>query len=94
MKLNIIVFRSRLMTFHFVAGGLIQLNHGGPQNLQYVVNAAFIASLFVDYMNATGVPGWYCGTQYTGADELHKFATSQVLHPYLYMNCIANFHFF
>ncbi|GAU18565.1 hypothetical protein TSUD_325570 [Trifolium subterraneum] len=34
--------------------GLIQLNHGRPQSLQYVVNAAFLASLFADYMEAKG----------------------------------------
>ncbi|RZC86832.1 hypothetical protein C5167_030178 [Papaver somniferum] len=77
-SLNMCSYLKKYNVYNFTKGGLIQLNHGGPQNLQYVVNAAFIASLFVDYMNATGVPGWYCGTQYTGADELHKFATSQV----------------
>ncbi|MCL7045966.1 hypothetical protein MKW94_021043 [Papaver nudicaule] len=64
--------------YNFTKGGLIQMNHGGWQNLQYAANAAFIASLYVDYMKATGIPGWYCGPEYTGVDVLYKFATSQV----------------
>ncbi|KAI3967599.1 hypothetical protein MKW92_003474 [Papaver armeniacum] len=77
-SLNMCSYLKKYNVYNFTKGGLILMNHGGPQNLQYAANAAFIASVFVDYMNATGVPGWYCGTQYTGADELHKFATSQV----------------
>ena len=33
-----------------ITGGLIQLNHGKPRSLQYVVNAAFLASVFSDYL--------------------------------------------
>jgi endoglucanase len=55
------------------------LSRGKPQDLQYVANTAFLASLFVDYMNATGVPGWYCGPNYVSSDVLRSFATSQVL---------------
>lgn len=61
-----------------LAGGMIRANLGQPQPLQYVANTAFLASLFVDYMNATGVPGWYCGTNYVSADVLRSFASSQV----------------
>lgn len=65
--------------FIFVgAGGLIQLNHGGGQSLQYVANAAFLASLFADYLTATGVPGWHCGPSFISSDVLRSFATSQV----------------
>lgn len=59
------------------AGGMIQLNHGRPQPLQYVANAAFLASLFADYLHTTGVPGWYCGPNYFSSDVLRRFATSQ-----------------
>ncbi|XP_028102452.1 endoglucanase 12-like [Camellia sinensis] len=72
---------SYLQTYHvfnWTRGGLIQLNHGGGQPLQYVANAAFLASLYVDYMNATGVPGWYCGTSFITLDILRTFATSQI----------------
>lgn len=60
------------------AGGMIELNHGGPQNLQYTVNAAFLATVFADYLNATGVPGWYCGQNFMPISVLKDFATSQV----------------
>ncbi|KAF9587167.1 hypothetical protein IFM89_039607 [Coptis chinensis] len=33
-------------SFNRTKGGLIQLNHGRPQPLQYVVNAAFLATLY------------------------------------------------
>ncbi|GMP22309.1 hypothetical protein CsSME_00000387 [Camellia sinensis var. sinensis] len=62
---------SYLQTYHvfnWTQGGLTQLNHGGGQPLQYVANAAFLASLYVDYMNATGVPGWYCGASFITLD--------------------------
>ncbi|KAI8014242.1 Endoglucanase 12 [Camellia lanceoleosa] len=51
---------SYLQTYHvfnWTQGGLFQLNHGGGQPLQYVANAAFLSSLYIVYMNATGVPG-------------------------------------
>ncbi|KAK6911076.1 Glycoside hydrolase family 9 [Dillenia turbinata] len=64
--------------FNWTHGGLIQLNNGGPQPLQYVANAAFLASLFADYMNATGVPGWNCGPSFITTDTLRNFATSQI----------------
>ncbi|KAK7273485.1 hypothetical protein RIF29_14536 [Crotalaria pallida] len=64
--------------FNFTKGGLIQLNHGQPQNLQYVANAAFLASLFADYMQAANVPGWYCGPNYFPISVLKTFATSQM----------------
>lgn len=57
---------------------MIQLNHGRPQALQYVVNAAFLANVFADYMDATDVPGWYCGTSFFASDTLRRFAASQV----------------
>jgi len=60
---------------------LIQLNNGQPQSLQYVANAAFMASLFADYMEAVGVPGWHCGSTYFPISVLKTFATSQVPSP-------------
>ncbi|KAK1556963.1 hypothetical protein Q3G72_015327 [Acer saccharum] len=64
--------------FNWTGGGMIQLNHGRPQPLQYVSNAAFLASLFVDYMNATGAPGFFCGPNFISLDMLQRFATSQM----------------
>ncbi|KAM3290304.1 endoglucanase 12-like [Capsicum chacoense] len=70
-------YLQRFRVFNFTKGGLIQLNHWRGQPLQYVVNAAFLASLFVDYMNATGVPGWNCCPLFIPLENLHSFATSQ-----------------
>ncbi|OAY78565.1 Endoglucanase 12 [Ananas comosus] len=64
--------------FNWTQGGLIELNHGRPQPLQYAMNMAFLASLYADYMDATNVPGWYCGPNYFSADSLRSFAQSQV----------------
>ncbi|KAL7212370.1 hypothetical protein ACSBR2_015119 [Camellia fascicularis] len=80
-KVTSLTMCSYLQTYHvfnWTRGGLIQLNHGGGQPLQYVANAAFLASLYVDYMNATGVPGWYCGASFITLDVLRTFATSQI----------------
>ncbi|XP_042477846.1 endoglucanase 12-like [Macadamia integrifolia] len=64
--------------FNWTQGGMIELNHGKPQPLQYVANTAFLASLYVDYMNASGVPGFFCGPNYVSSDKLHQFAVSQI----------------
>jgi len=60
------------------SGGLIQLNHGRPQPLQYVVNAAFLAALYSDYLDAADTPGWYCGPNFFSTDVLRNFAKTQV----------------
>ena len=59
-------------------GGLIQLNMGKPRPLEYVAHASFLASLFADYLNSTGVPGWYCGPTFVSTQVLKDFAKSQV----------------
>ncbi|GJU30381.1 endoglucanase 25-like protein [Tanacetum coccineum] len=51
-------------------GGLIQLNHGRPQPLQYVANAAFLATLFSEYLDAADTPRWYCGPNFYSTDVL------------------------
>ncbi|PKU77418.1 endoglucanase 10 [Dendrobium catenatum] len=68
------VFRS----FNFTKGGLIQLNHGRPQPLQYAVNAAFLASVYSDYLEAADTPGWYCGPTFYSTEVLRNFARSQI----------------
>ncbi|KAH0727012.1 hypothetical protein KY284_002877 [Solanum tuberosum] len=65
-------------SFNRTKGGLIQLNHGRPQSLQYVVNAAFLATLFSDYLAAADTPGWYCGPNFYSTDVLRKFAETQI----------------
>jgi hypothetical protein len=78
-SLTMCSYLQHFKVFNWTRGGLIQLNHGQPQSLQYVVNAAFLASLFADYMEAKGVPGWNCGPHYFSRSVLKTFATSQVL---------------
>ncbi|KAL3515805.1 hypothetical protein ACH5RR_022707 [Cinchona calisaya] len=65
-------------SFNRTRGGLIQLNHGRPQPLQYVANAAFLATLFSDYLAAADTPGWYCGPNFYSTDVLRKFAETQI----------------
>lgn len=67
-------------------GGLIQLNHGRPQPLQYVVNAAFLAALYSDYLDAADTPGWYCGPNFFSTDVLRDFAKTQVGASFLLHN--------
>ncbi|KAL0286949.1 UNVERIFIED_CONTAM: Endoglucanase 12 [Sesamum angustifolium] len=64
--------------FNWTRGGMIELNHGKAQNLQYVANAAFLASVFADYLNASGIPGWNCGPDFVPLTVLKDFATSQM----------------
>jgi len=54
------------------------LNHGAPQPLQYVANAAFLAALFSDYLEAADTPGWYCGPNFYTTEFLRNFSRSQV----------------
>ncbi|XP_074294392.1 endoglucanase 25-like [Silene latifolia] len=64
--------------FKRTKGGLIQLNHGRPQPLQYVVNAAFLATLFSDYLDTSDTPGWRCGPNFYTSDVLREFARTQI----------------
>ncbi|CAL0326428.1 unnamed protein product [Lupinus luteus] len=65
-------------SFDRTKGGLIKLNHGRPQPLHYVVNAAFLATLYSDYLDATHTPGWYCGPNFFKTDVLRDFAKKQI----------------
>lgn len=65
-------------SFNRTKGGLIQLNHGRPQPLQYVVNAAFLATVYSDYLDAADTPGWYCGPNFYSTDILREFAKTQI----------------
>lgn len=65
-------------SFNRTKGGLIQLNHGRPQPLQYVVNAAFLATLYSDYLEAADTPGWYCGPNFYSTQVLRDFAQTQI----------------
>ncbi|XP_078173070.1 endoglucanase 12-like [Carex rostrata] len=65
-------------TFNWTQGGLIQLNHGRAQPLQYAMNFAYLANLYADYLDAVNVPGWYCGPNYFSSSDMRSFAKSQV----------------
>nr|XP_008370239.2 endoglucanase 25-like [Malus domestica]XP_028957155.1 endoglucanase 25-like [Malus domestica] len=68
-------------TFKRTKGGLIQLNHGKPKPLQYVVNAAFLATLYSDYLEAadnTKSAGMFCGPSFYSIDVLREFAKTQI----------------
>ncbi|EEF47305.1 endoglucanase 25 [Ricinus communis] len=65
-------------TFKRTKGGLIQLNHGRPRPLQYAANAAFMATLFSDYLEANLVSGWQCGQEFYTNEALRNFARSQI----------------
>ncbi|KAK1560228.1 hypothetical protein Q3G72_023775 [Acer saccharum] len=59
-------------------GGLIQLNHGEPGPLQYVVNAAFLTTLYTDYLEALNMPGIHCGPKFHANKDLRSFAKTQM----------------
>lgn len=65
-------------TFNRTRGGLIQLNHGRPQPLQYVANAAFLAAVYSDYLTAADIPGWNCGPNFFSTETLRDFARTQI----------------
>ena len=58
--------------------GLIMLNRGNPRPLQYVVNAAFLAKLYSDYMDAIYAQGILCGGNFFKAEVLRDFARTQL----------------
>ncbi|GMI98869.1 DEFECTIVE CYTOKINESIS, glycosyl hydrolase 9A1, KORRIGAN, RADIALLY SWOLLEN 2 [Hibiscus trionum] len=64
--------------FNRTKGGLIELNHGKPKPLQYVVNAAFLAALYADYLEATLTPGSQCGAKFYPTEAFRDFARSQI----------------
>ncbi|CAN8230727.1 unnamed protein product [Cochlearia groenlandica] len=64
--------------FNRTKGGLIELNHGDPQPLQYATNAAFLAALYSDYLEAADTPGWYCGPNFYSTEVLRDFSRSQI----------------
>ncbi|XP_013619068.1 PREDICTED: endoglucanase 21-like [Brassica oleracea var. oleracea] len=59
-------------------GGLIRLSQGHLQPLQDVANAAFLAALYSDYLEASSTPGWYCGPSFYTLKNLRDFSKSQM----------------
>ncbi|KAL3630955.1 Endoglucanase 7 [Castilleja foliolosa] len=77
-ELTMCSYLKQYNVYNWTRGGMIELNHGRAQNLQYVANAAFLASLFADYLKALEVPGWNCGPDFVPLSDIQKFATSQM----------------
>ncbi|XP_050205173.1 endoglucanase 7 [Mercurialis annua] len=77
-ELTMCSYLKQFHVYNWTRGGMIQLNHGKPQPLQYVANAAFLTSLFVDYLNASDIPGFECGPAFITLADLRSFATSQI----------------
>ncbi|GFP95756.1 endoglucanase 12 [Phtheirospermum japonicum] len=77
-ELTMCSYLEKYNVFNWTRGGMIELNHGRAQNLQYVANAAFLASVFADYLEALHVPGWNCGPDFVPLSVLQNFATSQM----------------
>jgi mlo protein len=64
--------------FNRTRGGLLELNRGGGQPLQYVVNAAFLSALYADYLGAADVPSWNCGPYAFAVESLRNFSRNQI----------------
>ncbi|KAL3654006.1 Endoglucanase 12 [Castilleja foliolosa] len=77
-ELTMCSYLKKYDVFNWTRGGMIELNHGRAQNLQYVANAAFLASVFADYLKALDVPGWNCGPDFVPLSVLQDFASSQM----------------
>lgn len=52
---------------------------------RYVFNAAFLATIYSDYLEATNITEWHCGSNYYSTDVLRQFANTQ---------CDSQFSFF
>ncbi|KAI3713780.1 hypothetical protein L1987_72366 [Smallanthus sonchifolius] len=77
-SLTMCSYLPQYQAFNWTQGGLIELSQGRPQNLQYVVNAVFMASLYADYLEAANIPDYYCSTTFIPLNMLRDFATSQM----------------
>lgn len=66
------------LSFKRTNGGLIQLNHARPQPLQYIVNAVFLTTLYMDYLEASEIPGCFCGPHFYTRTAFRSFAKTQM----------------
>ncbi len=61
-----------------MTAGLILFDERRPQPLPAVANAAFLAALYADYLEAADMPIWQCGPNQFGINILRNFSQSQV----------------
>lgn len=66
------------------AGGMILFNPNATQHLPTAVNAAFLATLYADYLKAADVPVLECGPNWYSPEVLRNFSRSQVHFPKSY----------
>ncbi|KAL7119776.1 hypothetical protein ACP275_02G082800 [Erythranthe tilingii] len=78
VELSMCSFLPNYTSFNRTRGGMIDLSQGQPRNLQYVVNAAFLAQLFGDYLSASDTGGWYCGPDFYTRVALRQFSEKQI----------------
>lgn len=77
--LNMCSYLQQYNSYNWTKGGMIELHYWQPQQpLQYVANAAFLASLYADYLNASNIPGMNCGPTFIPSNVLKDFATAQM----------------
>ncbi|EYU33245.1 hypothetical protein MIMGU_mgv1a022358mg, partial [Erythranthe guttata] len=74
VELSMCSFLPNHTSFNRTRGGMIDLSQGQPRNLQYVLNAAFLAH----YLSASDTGGWYCGPDFYTRDALRQFAEKQI----------------
>ncbi|KAH9545068.1 hypothetical protein CY35_12G029600 [Sphagnum magellanicum] len=65
-------------TFPRTPAGLILFDERRPQPLPAVANAAFLAALYADYLEAADMPIWQCGPNQFGINILRNFSQSQI----------------
>ncbi|KAJ4838636.1 hypothetical protein Tsubulata_004229 [Turnera subulata] len=71
-------YQPRSFRYGRIKGGLIDINRARPNSLQYVVNAAFMTTLYSDYLEGRLVPGLVCGPIFYSNDVLRDFARTQI----------------
>lgn len=65
-------------TWNRTKGGMILFNPNATQHLPTAVNAAFLATLYADYLKAADVPVLECGPNWYSPEVLRNFSRSQV----------------
>ena len=62
----------------FYAGGLIIFNPDTSQHLPAAANAAYLATLYADYLKAADIPVAECGSNWFSPELLRNFSRTQV----------------
>ncbi|KAG0617382.1 hypothetical protein M758_5G185800 [Ceratodon purpureus] len=76
--LVVCAYLPQFQTFPRTDGGLIIFNRNATQHLPAAANAAFLATLYADYLKAADVPVIQCGPNWFSPDVLRNFSQTQV----------------